>query len=115
MRNYVTYKRKEINDHFFADPNTWDAVYKETWWLISLNETPYQNDGVFISWIEYGDDIKPEQLVYFQTLDPDFEFKIVDESTINNMLQVYGKDDNGNYYVSVKDFIFIDKRPEDES
>jgi hypothetical protein len=55
MKNYVTYKRKKLSDNFYADPNTNNGVYNESGGLISLTETPYEIDGVFISYIEYNE------------------------------------------------------------
>lgn len=107
MKHYVTYTRKNINDNFFSDPNTDWAVEKQTQGLITFNETPYEINGVFISLIEYDtSSINLQELEYFRTLDPDFNFTIVEEDEVNKLLSTL-------WDVSVKDFIFTDNRPID--
>lgn len=105
MKQYVTYKRKKINDHFFADPNTNNGVERETGGVIKLYETPYEVDGVFIAYIEYDENIvNVQQIEYFKNLDPAFEFTIIDESTVNILLsQIWD--------IIVQDFVFTDNRP----
>ena len=114
MKNYVTYTRKQIDERFYADPNTNNWVHEQTGWQITFNETSYEIDGVFVSWIEYADTIKPAELEYFRTLDPAFNFQIVTEADINELLKTYGQDEENNYYVSVSDFIFTNNIPVDE-
>jgi len=112
MKKYTTYKRKKINDNFYADPNTNNGVEVQTGGKIIFHETPYELNGVFLSWIEFdGRSINPMELEYFRTLDPDFDFTIIDEATANIFLQGLWFDENGLQYVSVNNFEFLDNIP----
>ena len=106
MKQYITYKRKHINDSFYADPNTNNWVHEATEGAIELIETLYQVDWVFISYIDFDGRMSDRQMEFFRTLDPAFEFTFAEEWEINTLLSTL-------WDVFVKDFIFTDNRPVD--
>lgn len=102
-----------MNDNFFADPNTNNAVQEQTWGQIIFHETAYEVDWVFVAWIEYdGRSINLAELEYFRTLDSDFEFTIIEEVEVNQILENMWFDNANNPYITVKDFVFTDNTPE---
>jgi len=107
MKQYITWKRKKINDFRYEDPNTNDRVNVETGWITTFFETPYQiTDGRFISYVEYPDITSVEEVEYFRNLDPDFSFTFIDELEANTLLSEL-------WDVTVSDFVFTDNRPQD--
>ena len=112
MKTYVTYKRKKVSENFYADPNTNNAVFEQTGWQITFHETPYEVNGVFVASIEYdGRSVNPTELEYFRTLDPAFEFTILEETEVNTILENFWFDESWVQYVSVDNFEFTDNRP----
>lgn len=112
MKQYITYKRKKINEFLYEDPNTNNRVYKETWGKTIFTETPYKiPDGRFISIVEYADTETAENIEYFRTLDLAFEFTFIDELTANTLLKELWTDETWIQYVKVNNFIFEDNKP----
>jgi hypothetical protein len=105
MLKYITWRAKKINANLIEHPNTNDRVNLETAWAITFTETPYQiADGRYISFLEHAWNITQAQLDHWRTLDPAFEFTIIDETTTNTLLSEL-------WDVTVTNFIFTDNRP----
>ena len=106
MKKYITWNRKKVNDNYYQDPNTNDRASLESGWVVTFTETPYQLNWTFISVVEYPDNTPQEQLDYFMSIDPDFNFTILTEEEANALLQTAY-----NWEVSVNNFVFTDNRP----
>jgi len=105
MKQYITWNRKKVNDFLYEDPNTNNRVSKETNWQTTFNETGFQiADGRFISWVEYPDTTTQEEITYYLSLEPEFNFNLIDETEANALLSEL-------WEVSVNNFIFTDNRP----
>jgi hypothetical protein len=105
IQRYVTWKRKMVDTCCYKDPNTDDRVFSETNWGTTFIETPYQiADWRFISLVEYPDTCTQQEIDYFKTLDPAFEFTFIDETTANTLLSEL-------WDVTVTNWVFSDNRP----
>ena len=103
MLKYITFTRKKINDNYYQDPNTNSIVENATGWITKFTETPYEVDWKFIWYVEFPTDTPDEQIEYFRSLDPDFNFTFITEEEANTELAKL-------WEVSVKEFVFTDKR-----
>lgn len=106
MRKYITYTRKKENDNFYSDPNTNNRVEEETNWVTKFFETAYDHNWVFLAYVEYPDATTPDEISYFQNLDPEFNFTFITEAEANTHLSSI-------WDITVKDFVFEDNRPLD--
>jgi hypothetical protein len=104
MKRYITYTRKKENDSFYSDPNTNNRVETETNWVTKFYETPYEVDGVFLSYVEYPNETTIEEVEYFKNLDPAYNFTFITEEQANELLANL-------WDVSVSSFEFNDNRP----
>lgn len=104
MHKYITYTRKKISDNRYLDPNTNDIVEKATSWIAKFTETAYEFNWVFLATVEFSTETPIEQIEYFRSLDPEFNFTFITEEEANIELAKL-------WDVKVKDFVFTDSRP----
>ena len=102
MKRYITYNRVQTDKNNFIDPNTNNSFENATEGS-TFYETCYNLDGVFLAYVEYPDNTTQWQIDWLLEEYSAFNFTFITEEEANTHLSKI-------WDISVKDFIFTDKR-----